>query len=186
MPGNEKWVDWGKIAIQHAQKPQQKLKGKVVEQAPQKLKAQYAFGIDYEKNYVDAAGVALQPGDKIYQAAKQYYADWWDAPAPKPAAPKPVNPVNPQEQMVFFNGFNNDPAPAPEVEVKPFDAATTDLNRVIDELYALMQEAEKLGEEVPLSLRRAYNRIKQLENSDSWGKGWQEGYDAGVVDGKHQ
>jgi len=165
MPGNNQWVDWGKIAVQHAQKPQQKLKGKAMPKIENaKLIGIKNIDIEVGNKYVDWVEKGFQP---LIQKAK---------------------PQQPVEQLMFFGGFNPPPAEPVQPAVEPFDEVKSDLWKTYHELEALIKELEDSGEEVPILMRRAYLRLRQFENDnieynrgydDGWKHGWEEAKNGG-------
>lgn len=175
------WVDWQKIAINYAEKkkgkPMPKLEDKV------KLKGFKGEFVVYDDVLVDNAQDVIQNKkalNDLYlnQGNKKYDWNWW---GDKPNAPLP--PAQPMEQ--FFEIPN--PAkfieqegivpPAPEPAIP--DPYNDNLQMVRKELQDIVDYAGNNGEEPPLTLVRALNRIKALEKG---GDDWIAGYNAGWAD----
>jgi hypothetical protein len=129
------------------------------------------------------ANVDLNDLDK---AVLKKYVDWdfWAAPIHKPAQ-VPVQPFGEK----FLEIPNPNKFLVDEVEVplpQEPDPYVDNLSNVVNELQEVVDYAFANGEEPPLTLVRALNRITQLEKD---GGDWVAGYNVGWADAggaKHQ
>jgi hypothetical protein len=174
MQKGDYWVDWKAIAVKHAQKglkkgkPMAEVKNAVLK-AEQPAQALQWFGDKWGANVVNNA-----PIQKVYNKYMLKAGDWVVAgdlaPVPKPPQPHFLDIPNPDK-------FMENVVPAKVVpEPDPFN---DNLGNVMKELKQLIDYAADNNEEVPLTLVRAYNRLKQLEGNDSW----VNGYNVGFADG---
>jgi hypothetical protein len=158
------WVDWQKIAINHAKK------GKPVPKVENAMQIKIiddfeVQGIDHKKAFNDFW---------LLQDKKAF--DWWGAPKappPQPAAIEQFFEIPNPAKFLVEEAAPQAPQPA---EPDPFN---DNLYTVRKELQDIVDFSYANGEEPPLTLVRALNRIKLLEKN---GDDWQAGYNVGWAD----
>jgi hypothetical protein len=172
MANAKDWVDWKAIALQHAKK-----KGKPVAEVKNAVPAQALqwFGANWGENVANNA----PPIQKVYNKYMLKPEGWGVVddlvPVPKPPQPHFLDIPNPDK-------FMENVVPAKAVpEPDPFN---DNLKNVEKELKQLIDYAAANNEEAPLTLVRAYNRLKQLEKGDNFDH-WIAGYQVGFGDAKN-